>query len=77
MTEVEFIDIFKGNLKSLMDEAGYNQQELAQEAKIDQSTISKYLNGTRMPSVRALNNIAIALNCTVDELIGNSMDYIW
>lgn len=77
MTEVEFIDIFKGNLKSLMDEVGYNQQELAQEAKIDQSTISKYLNGTRMPSVRALNNIAIALNCTVDELIGNSMDYIW
>lgn len=77
MTEVEFIDIFKGNLKSLMDEVGYSQQELAQEAKIDQSTISKYLNGTRMPSVRALNNIAIALNCTVDELIGNSMDYIW
>lgn len=77
MTEVEFIDIFKGNLKSLMDEVGYNQQELAQEAKIDQSTISKYLNGTRMPSVRALNNIAIALNCTVDELVGNSMDYIW
>lgn len=77
MTEVEFIDIFKGNLRSLMDEVGYNQQELAQEAKIDQSTISKYLNGTRMPSVRALNNIAIALNCTVDELIGNSMDYIW
>lgn len=77
MTEVEFIDIFKGNLKSLMDEAGYNQQELAQEAKIDQSTISKYLNGTRMPSVRALNNISIALNCTIDELIGNSMDYIW
>lgn len=76
MTEIEFIDIFKGNLKSLMDEAGYNQQELAQEAKIDQSTISKYLNGTRMPSVRALNNIAIALNCTVDELVGNSMDYI-
>lgn len=77
MTEVEFIDIFKGNLRSLMDEVGYSQQELAQEAKIDQSTISKYLNGTRMPSVRALNNIAIALNCTVDELIGNSMDYIW
>lgn len=77
MTEVEFIDIFKGNLKSLMDEVGYSQQELAQESKIDQSTISKYLNGTRMPSVRALNNIAIALNCTVDELIGNSMDYIW
>lgn len=77
MTEVEFIDIFKGNLKSLMDKAGYNQQELAQEAKIDQSTISKYLNGTRMPSVRALNNISIALNCTIDELIGNSMDYIW
>lgn len=77
MTEVEFIDIFKGNLKSLMDEVGYNQQELAQEAKIDQSTISKYLNGTRMPSVRALNNISIALNCTINELIGNSMDYIW
>lgn len=77
MTEVEFIDIFKGNLKSLMDEVGYSQQKLAQEAKIDRSTISKYLNGTRMPSVRALNNIAIALNCTIDELIGNSMDYIW
>lgn len=77
MTEVEFIDIFKGNLKSLMDEVGYSQQELAQEANIDQSTISKYLNGTRMPSVRALNNIAIALHCTIDELIGNSTDYIW
>lgn len=57
MSEVEWIDIFSGNLKSLLDETGMTQQELANKTGLSKATISKYLNGQVMPSVAALVNI--------------------
>lgn len=77
MSEIEFIDIFSGNLRELMQEFGYNQQALADAAKLDKSIVSRYLAGKTMPTVKGLVNLSIALNCTVDELVGNSIDYIW
>ena len=41
MSEVEFIDIFGDNLRSLMEERGYTQRELAKESRINHAKISR------------------------------------
>lgn len=62
MSEVEWINIFSGNLRSLLYETGMTQQELADKSGLTKSTISKYLNGQIMPSVAALVNIYHVFN---------------
>ena len=61
MTEKEFIDIFA--------ETGTTQRELAKDSHLTEATISRYLSRDRMASSRALVNIAIALNCNLDDLV--------
>nr|DAL32315.1 MAG TPA_asm: helix-turn-helix domain protein [Caudoviricetes sp.] len=75
MSEVEFIDIFANNLCSLMQEVGINRIELANEAHLAKGSITRYLSGERMPSLRAIVNLSMALNCEIYDLIPN-YDYI-
>lgn len=75
MSEVELIDIFADNLQSLMDERGYGQRELERESGINHASISRYLKKERMPTVRALINLAFALECDLDELVP-TYDYV-
>lgn len=69
MTEAEWLDIFSDNLIDMLNEQGYSQEELAYESNLSQSTISKYINKKQMPSLKAIINIAYALDCSIDELI--------
>nr|DAD57953.1 MAG TPA: hypothetical protein [Caudoviricetes sp.] len=69
MTEKEFMDIFAENLIDAMQETGISQSELAKEARLTEASISRYLSRDRMVSSRAIVNIAIALNCNLDDLI--------
>lgn len=69
MTEVEWLDIFSVNLIDMLKEQGYSQEELAYETNLSQGTISKYINKKQMPSLKAIINIAYALECSIDELI--------
>ncbi len=69
MTELEWLDIFADNLASMMEEGGYTQMDLAEETGLSQSTISAYLNKRKLPGVKAIINIAYALDCEVTELI--------
>ena len=75
MSEVEFIDIFSLNLESILDEYGITSIELAKEAHLDIGSITRYLSGERMPSLRAIINLSMALNCSIDDLVPN-YDYI-
>lgn len=69
MSEMEWISIFGDNLIDIMDEKGYTQEQLANETGLTQSTISKYINKKQMPSIKAVVNLAYALDCTTDDLI--------
>ena len=69
MTEAEWLDIFSDNLIDMLNEQRYSQEELAYESNLSQSTISKYINKKQMPSLKAIINIAYALDCSIDELI--------
>lgn len=69
MSELEWMDIFGDNLRSLLEEQWMSQQELADATGISKSTISRYINKQCMPSVAALVNIAYALNCEIDDIL--------
>lgn len=69
MSEVEWIKIFGRNLDEMLVEANMTQRELAEDTGLTEATISRYINGRRMPTVRALVNIAYSLNCSFDELM--------
>ncbi len=69
MSELEWMDIFGDNLRSLLEEQWMSQQELADVTGISKSTISRYINKQCMPSVAALVNIAYALNCEIDDIL--------
>ena len=69
MSEIEFMQIFADNLRSLMYETGYNQAELADATRLTQATISRYLSCQQMPSVKAIVNLVYALNCDFEDLM--------
>lgn len=75
MSELEFIDIFGDNLRDAMDEYGFSQRELAKESKLSEASITRYLRKERMPSLKAILNLSMALNCGIDDLIP-TYDYI-
>lgn len=69
MSEIEWMNIFGDNLVDIMAERGYNQEQLADATGLTQATISKYINKKQIPSIKAIINLAYALDCTTDELI--------
>ena len=70
MSEMEWMDIFASNLRSLMDEERMSQNELARKTGISKGTISRYLSAQCMPSVNALVNIAhVFKGCEITDLL--------
>ena len=69
MTELEWLDIFSDNLKSALEYANMTQRELADASGVSESSICKYLRKQQIPSLKAIINIAYALDISTDELI--------
>ena len=58
------------NLARIRAMKGYTQTQLAAAAGLTQETISLYENGRQKPFPESLKKIAIALDCSLDELFG-------
>lgn len=69
MTELEWINIFGDNLADMLKAARMTQQELADATGLSKATISAYIHKRKAPGLRAIINIAYALDCSVDELV--------
>lgn len=69
MTELEWLEIFSANLRELLEERGFTQRDLAIASRLSDSTISDYIHGQKIPGLRAIINIAYALEISIDELI--------
>lgn len=67
MTRYEWLCKFRLKLRQLMDEKGVTQRELADKLYVSEATVSKYINGELMPSVRMVINISYALNVSIDS----------
>lgn len=69
MNELDWLDIFGDNLVSLLRDARMSQRELADATGLSEGTISSYINKRKMPGLKAIINIAYALDISIDELI--------
>lgn len=67
MTKEETIREFGRRLDRLMYQKHITQAELSELSGIEQPTISAYINGQRNPGLYALDKIAKALGCSLDE----------
>lgn len=69
MTEQDVIDSFGDNLLKMLEYKRMTAAELSRACGLERSTISRYLNKERMPSMRALINICYVLDCNYEELL--------
>lgn len=69
MTEVALMRRFGSNLKKLLDYCNMSQKELSLDTDITESTISCYIRGERMPSLKNIINIMYAIECEFEDLI--------
>lgn len=61
---------FGGRLMLVLKEKEITQRELAEKIKINETALSRYVNGSRKPRMDILVNIARALNVSVEYLTG-------
>ena len=69
VTEERCRSVLAHNLSERMALKGYSQQNLAEHTGLSKGTIYNYIHGTSTASAIALRKLAMALNCTIDELL--------
>lgn len=52
-------------------EQGISQRKLATMIGVTETTVSRYIKGTREPKIEILSNLATVLDTTIDDLIGD------
>jgi transcriptional regulator with XRE-family HTH domain len=55
-------------VKQLRKKAGLSQEELAERAKIDLTTVNEIENGTRNPSLKTIHKISLGLKFFLKEI---------
>lgn len=65
-------EIFISRLDQARKEKGLTQRELANRVGVTEVSMSRYINGARVPSGPIVVNIAKALGISVDYLVGTS-----
>jgi transcriptional regulator with XRE-family HTH domain len=63
---------FARRLRTARELRNLSQAELAERARLQQTAVSHYENGTRRPSLRNLRRLSEALEVTSDYLIGHA-----
>lgn len=69
MASKEWNKSFGNNLKRILNEKGITQSNLAALIVSTETTVSRWVNGERIPSAYAIVRIANALKVDLDELL--------
>ena len=74
MSEMEWMRIFKDNLRDILKEIGMTPKEFAEESGLTVQSIYRYLNGERMPTLTAILKMYYVLsgypiNLTLEDFI--------
>ena len=59
-------------IRNLRKKRHLTQKELSIMSDIGRASIARYENGTRSPSMATAKRLAIALGCTIDELMADA-----
>lgn len=65
-------DIFVSNLRRCLVESGLSQDELARQAGLDASTITRYVKGERVPSMQAVERLASVFQLSAETLLSDA-----
>ncbi len=65
---------FAKNIYTLRKKRGITQNELATELNVSFQAVSKWENGASLPDISLLPNIANALGCSIDMLLGYAVE---
>ena len=63
---------FDENLRTFRKQKEFSQEYLAEKMNVSRQTISKWENGTAMPDLRKLTDLASLFDVSMDELLGTS-----
>lgn len=67
---------FDENLRAFRKQKDFSQEYLAEKMNVSRQTISKWENGTAMPDLKKLTDLASLFDVSMDELLGTSaLDY--
>lgn len=69
MTLKTWIDTFGDNLADLLEERDMTQLDLAKDSGVSVGSINAYIRKQSPPGIKAIINIAYALDIDVSELI--------
>jgi transcriptional regulator with XRE-family HTH domain len=69
MTLVKWMDIFGDNLASILEEKGMTQKDLVMDSGLSAGSINAYIHKQSPPGVKAIINLATALDMSIDDLI--------
>jgi len=62
-------ECFAEKVKTLMKQQNMSQAQIAKLIGIDNSTVCRYLGGSRIPNISVLKKMADVLGTTIDSLI--------
>lgn len=65
------MSIFTERLQEMLNRQGMSQRDLADAIDKTEVSVSRYVNGQRVPKANVLLKMSQALNCQADYLIGN------
>lgn len=68
-------EIFCKHLLEYRKRAGYSPKDMSEKLLIEEPLYSQYENGTAEPGLDMLVSIADVLKCSLDELLGRSVNY--
>lgn len=69
MTLKTWMEVFGNNLSDILKDRGMTQYDLAKDSGLSVGSVSAYINKQSPPGIRAIINIAYALDVDVNELI--------
>lgn len=70
--EVAYIK-FDENLRAFRKQKEFSQEYLAEKMNVSRQTISKWENGTAMPDLKKLTDLATLFDVSMDELLGTKL----
>lgn len=62
------------DVRQVRQRIGISQKDLARKVGITQAFLSEVETGTKSPSLLTAAKLARALGCTIDELLGETID---
>lgn len=70
-----FYHLIGGNIKNLRKRRKVGQEDLAERIYLSRSSLSNIEIGNQQPTLHAIYEIAIALNCDITEIIPSVKQY--